>query len=610
MGDLPLQRWSKSDWVIFLGSQGPAIPEIIECLGLSHTTGRGIPKFSERESRKLSNEVQKLSQTLSNDLDALLKSASNPDTLDKELDTLLSTHGPVIWGESADRRRLLIAPGNPKTNYPKELFYEVPVDRKILKIHLHRWIYKEAYTRLPPRKLTRQSAACDLRTNPDTSTLHLVIGTPASSPVEVLRDEDLTGSTITPPVHAMAQQNGSTKRKVDARYSVPSSGNNSAARKRPRQNAAMSAEQSSREPSSTPRQSSENIPYTPTSDNTYLLPPATYTAVNSLAAISSGRPSALPSPHSRCVPDGTPRSTSSPTSTFVAVNQVQTSVSTGADGSNTTSTHTAPSLSEISVQSMAPNTSNSREPLGASLLSDSQRERGHGDTRSTHALHGQTPPAAQVMITYPENSSANHATGVVPLSPTGVSALHPTMGRTIDHQNGSGSNQMPGLCEVTLLQCELLRLLLGYLFPRNGERADESALLHSLEQVWASHEQDFRLAMERLFECHREGLLIWISERRKTSQLQLMIERQPSVQTLGMVDRVLTMNDLRILRLKWKELKVHNGSQDISAEGLLCSTFAIMTKTEGTEVLFKEGLDKLKETSPEVLRRDDLAISI
>jgi hypothetical protein len=408
----------------------------------------------------------------------------------------------------------------------------------------------------------------------------------------------------------MAQQNGSTKRKVDARNSVPNAGNNSTARKRARQNAAMSAEQTSREPSSTPRQSSENIPYTPTSDNTYLPPPATYAAVTSLAATSSGRPSALPSPRSRCVSDGTPHSTNSPTSTFVAVNQVQTSVSTGADGCNTTSTHTAPSLSEISVQPMAPNTSNSGEPLRASLPSDGQRERRHGDIRSSQASHGQIPPAAQVTITHPGNSSQNNATGAPPLSPTGVSDLHRTMGRTIDHQNGSGGNRMPGPCEVTLLQCELLRLLLGYLFPRNDERADESALLHSLEQVWASHEQDFRLAMERLLECHREVLLIWISERRKTSQLQLMIERQPNVQTLGMVDRVLIMNDLRILRLKWKELKVHNGSQDISPEGLLCSTFAIMTKTEGTEVLFKEGLDRLKETSPEVLRRDDLAISI
>jgi hypothetical protein len=214
------------------------------------------------------------------------------------------------------------------------------------------------------------------------------------------------------------------------------------------------------------------------------------------------------------------------------------------------------------------------------------------------------------MITHPENFSRNNATRVLPLSTTGISDPTHTMGRTIDHQNSLSSNQMPEPCEVTLSQCELLRLILEYLFPRNSERADELALLHSLEQVWASHEQVFRLAMERHFKSHHEVLLIWISERRKTSQLRTMIERQPSVQTLGMVDRVLAMNDLRILRLKWKGLKLHNGSRDVSPEGLLCSTFAIMTKTEGTEMLFKEGLDRLKETSPGVMRTDDLVISI
>jgi hypothetical protein len=89
-----------------------------------------------------------------------------------------------------------------------------------------------------------------------------------------------------------------------------------------------------------------------------------------------------------------------------------------------------------------------------------------------------------------------------------------------------------------------------------------------------------------------------------------MIDRQPSAQTLEMVGRVLIMNDLRVLRLKWKELKVYSNIQDITPQSLLCRTFAIMTKTEGTEVLFKEGLDMLKETSPEVLRPDDLTISL
>jgi hypothetical protein len=89
-----------------------------------------------------------------------------------------------------------------------------------------------------------------------------------------------------------------------------------------------------------------------------------------------------------------------------------------------------------------------------------------------------------------------------------------------------------------------------------------------------------------------------------------MIDRQPSAQTLEMVDRVLVMNDLRILRLKWKALRVHDHGQDSTPENLLCSTFAIMTGTQGTEVLFEKGLERLKETSSEVWGGDALVISI
>jgi hypothetical protein len=91
-------------------------------------------------------------------------------------------------------------------------------------------------------------------------------------------------------------------------------------------------------------------------------------------------------------------------------------------------------------------------------------------------------------------------------------------------------------------------------------------------------------------------------ERRKSSELRLMVDRQPSEKTLEIVERVLVMNNLRILRLKWKALKLHVSGQDVAPEDLLCSIFAFMTRTEGTEVLFKEGLAGLEETSPEILR--------
>jgi hypothetical protein len=89
-----------------------------------------------------------------------------------------------------------------------------------------------------------------------------------------------------------------------------------------------------------------------------------------------------------------------------------------------------------------------------------------------------------------------------------------------------------------------------------------------------------------------------------------MIDRQPSAQTLEMLDRVLVMNDLRILRLKWEALRVHDYSQGLTPENLLCSTFAIMTRTQGTETLFKEWLERLKETSSELWSCDALVILI
>jgi hypothetical protein len=52
------------------------------------------------------------------------------------------------------------------------------------------------------------------------------------------------------------------------------------------------------------------------------------------------------------------------------------------------------------------------------------------------------------------------------------------------------------------------------------------------------------------------------------------------------------------LRLLDVASKVQDQSQVVDSENLLCSTFAIMTRTEGTEVLFKEALERLKGTSP------------
>jgi hypothetical protein len=79
-----------------------------------------------------------------------------------------------------------------------------------------------------------------------------------------------------------------------------------------------------------------------------------------------------------------------------------------------------------------------------------------------------------------------------------------------------------------------------------------------------------------------------------------MIDRHPSAQTLEMLGRVLTLNEVRILGLRWEALRLSAETRTTSPEDLLCRTFAVMTRTKGTEALFKEGLNNLTETLQEV----------
>lgn len=71
------------------------------------------------------------------------------------------------------------------------------------------------------------------------------------------------------------------------------------------------------------------------------------------------------------------------------------------------------------------------------------------------------------------------------------------------------------------------------------------------------------------------------------------------------MDRLLAMNDLRVMRLKWKNMSTLDG---VSPEDLLCRVFAIMSNTENTEHLFKDGLERLNRGVFEFLRSEDAKI--
>ena len=135
MDDAGVTRWDRPRWISVFSSHNPTIREVTECLGLglsasSSTTNRGIPKFDNPEYRKLSGEVTRLSKELPKERDALLDFAADPNSLHAELEDLLSTFGPHIWGRDTDRTCLL-TPDPSKKTYPRDLFVEDPDDKEM-----------------------------------------------------------------------------------------------------------------------------------------------------------------------------------------------------------------------------------------------------------------------------------------------------------------------------------------------------------------------------------------------------------------------------------------------------------------------------------------------
>jgi len=132
---------------------------------------------------------------------------------------------------------------------------------------------------------------------------------------------------------------------------------------------------------------------------------------------------------------------------------------------------------------VAPNVPSSFGQLrGSPLLNDQYLER--RDRGRVQSPHSPARPTTQVTITYPANLRQSDASRVLSSSRTGTSSTHHPTSCNTDQQHGPNSNRTASSREVSLKQCELLSLLLNYLFPRNGERVEESIVLHSLEQVW------------------------------------------------------------------------------------------------------------------------------
>ncbi|KAK7189954.1 hypothetical protein PSPO01_03675 [Paraphaeosphaeria sporulosa] len=148
------------------------------------------------------------------------------------------------------------------------------------------------------------------------------------------------------------------------------------------------------------------------------------------------------------------------------------------------------------------------------------------------------------------------------------------------------------------------------MFPTNGYEIEEADLLRNLKEVWAQKEEQFKLVLDDPFASHREALFRWMEELRITSELQLMRASYSGVDTPALALKALVLNRVRVVYLRMRIIKANDGNEDLSLGNMLCRTLTLMTNTEGSELLFKKGVQKLRDTTFQEIRSADLAILI
>ncbi|CAO2648039.1 Nn.00g089610.m01.CDS01 [Neocucurbitaria sp. VM-36] len=742
-----VRRWDRARWISVFSSHNPTIREVTECLGLglsasSSTTNRGIPKFDNPDYRKLSSEVTKLSKELPKERDALLDFAADPTSLDKELDELLGTYGPAIWGRDADRSCLL-TPDPTKKTYNKDLFYDEPEHKEILKIHLHRWIIIKACYYIRNMKLKRPSGANEYDTLAD---IDGEGGSPRGTPQSI----------VTPPERGASagaeldvKSINLKKRKSSAHMSL-SDGEEHSASPAKRQYSTLPISRNG-----SPRRSLKSLyPAGPDSaENTpplpgrahHLSPPSgsgselgrvhlsplasnelnggsrppgvtaasalggftavntsAFTAVNTTPPIreavreppraSSKEPQRTsPSHNRREVANYTspyePASRSSTTTQHAPEsrsNQSMSTASTAAQGSpaakspiitngasglvhrdssvshHATPAHIAPQPQQQTPQPAPPQPQqpvqtpthvlpqpqfqSQQPPHHPPSRSNTPSAQHVGRSLAPHPLSRSNTPLAQAASNQPAmapNAQIASAPAVqsaptygmqlvptqnVPAAPTAqippTQHMQPALPHhTIPvHQPVLKSQTEPvqivqpphtiarpavATADLRLLQCEVTAGLFTFFFPKPHSPPDEPALLTRLHTLWYHGEPIFRSELSPHYDLISKILTAWLHERQAIIALHHSLASQPGVQPAVLVDRLLAMNDLRVMRLKWKNMSTIEG---LSPEDLLCMAFKVMTNTEGSDYLFKDGLDRLNAGVFEFLRSEDSKI--
>ncbi|KAH6616565.1 hypothetical protein C7974DRAFT_47512 [Boeremia exigua] len=755
-----VRRWDRQRWISVFSSHSPTIREVTECLGLglsasSSTTNRGIPKFDNPDYRKLSSEVTKLSKELPKERDALLDFAADPHSLDTELEELLGSYGPAIWGRNADRTCLL-TPDSTKKTYNKDLFYDNAEHRETLKIHLHRWIIIKACYYIRNMKLKRPSGANDYDTladidaegasqhgtplslsppQPDSSVRAdseakvfpnlkkrkssaflgggsmsdgeehpsspakrpystLPTGTRSASPRKSLKSygasspgsiENLPPLPVRPfdqnhhlspapnvgPESSRIQLGPMSINEVNGISGPPTASSTLAGGFTAVNTSFPSANTPPPPPPPPVRESSHEISRASSLDSKMTSPalnrvePRTYTSPYDSAAQSATLPSTTSDPRSVSAPTTVSaagqgfQQIKSPTPTNGVVSRESSvarapsqSLFGSGPGPQATSQQQPQSSPPIQVKSHVESQSHNRTPSKTHVQLHQQQAPAQTSSRANtpssshhvgrsiapHPSSRSSTPFAQDanapsiksliqqiapapapapieshapvhgMRIVPAIVPAGHPQAVQPLPPVAPPVQPPQPVLKSQHAEIPPPHQLRPVVpvvELRLLQCEVLALLIQYLFPRPASPPDERIIISQIQNLWYLGEAMFRADLGPHYEICSRVLQAWLHERQSITSLRHSLLVQPGVSPAGLMDRLLAMNDLRVMRLKWKNMSPLDGA---SPEDLLCKTFAVISNTENTEHLFKDGLDRLNRGVFEFLRNEDTKI--
>jgi hypothetical protein len=147
------------------------------------------------------------------------------------------------------------------------------------------------------------------------------------------------------------------------------------------------------------------------------------------------------------------------------------------------------------------------------------------------------------------------------------------------------SEEKAGLC---LLQGSITKQLIAFLCPLPDVQPDETALFNCIRRYWVLGKPDLCTKLGTHFELVSQTLDTWIESQEAVAMLRHPVRVSPD-SSQELAKYLKAANTIRTLKLEKRRLV-----DGPSTEDLLCKAFTAMTDIEGSERLFREGLDRLE----------------